>query len=166
MNQASIRQATKDDLPNLEWNGEYTHFRRLYADTYLSVQQAKAVMWIAELNGSGLIGQCFVSLNGNRQELADGTTRAYIYGFRVQPRYQNQGIGTLMMQTIESDLKRRGFQQIILNVGQDNHDAKRFYERLQYSIIGVDPGRWYYIDDKGKRIDVHEPAWRMIKDLD
>ena len=165
MNQVSIRQATKDDLPNLEWNGEYTHFRRLYADTYLSVQQAKAVMWIAELNGSGLIGQCFVSLNGNRQELADGTTRAYIYGFRVQPRYQNQGIGTLMMQTIESDLKQRGFQQIILNVGQDNHEAKRFYERLQYSIIGVDPGRWSYIDDKGKRIDVHEPAWRMIKDL-
>jgi ribosomal protein S18 acetylase RimI-like enzyme len=166
MNQVSIRQATKDDLPNLEWNGEYTHFRRLYADTYLLVQQAKAVMWIAELNGSGLIGQCFVSLNGNRQELADGTTRAYIYGFRVQPSFQNQGIGSLIMRTIENDLKQRGFQQVILNVGQDNHDARRFYERLRYTIMGVDPGRWSYIDDKGKRRDVHEPAWRMIKDLD
>ena len=166
MNQVSIRQATKDDLPSLEWNGEYTHFRRLYADTFTLMQQTKAIIWIAELNGGGLIGQCFVSLMGNRPELADGTTRAYIYGFRIQPQFRNQGIGTSIMRTIEDDLKQRGFQQATLNVGQDNQAARRFYERLQYLVIGSDPGRWSYIDDKGKRRDVHEPAWRMIKDLD
>lgn len=165
MNQVSIRQATKEDLPHLEWNGEYTHFRRLFADTYSMVEQAKAIMWIAELNGTGLIGQCFVSLNGNRQELADGRTRAYMYGFRVQPPYRNQGVGTLMILALENDLKKRGFKQITLNVGQENHDARRFYERQHYRVIGSDPGRWSYIDDKGKRRDVQEPAWRMIKDL-
>jgi ribosomal protein S18 acetylase RimI-like enzyme len=165
MNRVYIRQATKDDLPDLEWDGEYTHFRRLYADTYTLVQQAKAIMWIAELNRTGLIGQCFVSLAGNRKELADGSTRAYIYGFRVQPRYRNRGVGTLMMQTIETDLKQRGFQHVTLNVGQNNPDARRFYERLFYTVIGSDPGWWSYIDDKGKRRDVHEPAWRMIKTL-
>jgi ribosomal protein S18 acetylase RimI-like enzyme len=166
MNQVSIRQATKDDLPSLEWNGEYTHFRRLYADTYSLVQQDKAIMWIAELNGRGLIGQCFVSLNGNRPELADGRTRAYIYGFRVQPTFRNLGIGTEIMRTIEDDLKQRGFHQVTLNVGQDNHAARRFYERLRYFVVDTDPGRWSYIDDKGKRRDMHEPAWRMIKDLE
>jgi ribosomal protein S18 acetylase RimI-like enzyme len=166
MNQVSIRQATKDDLPSLEWNGEYTHFRRLYMDTYTWVQQGKAIIWIAELNGRGLIGQCFVSLKGNRQELADGTTRAYIYGFRVQPLFRNQGVGTMIMHTIEHDLKQRRFQQVTLNVGKDNQAARRFYERLRYKVIGPDPGWWSYIDDKGKRRDVHEPAWRMIKDLD
>jgi ribosomal protein S18 acetylase RimI-like enzyme len=166
MNPVSIHQATREDLPSLEWNGEYTHFRRLYADTYSLVLQARAIMWIAELNGTGLIGQCFVSLNGNRPELANGTTRAYIYGFRVQPQYRNQGIGTQIMQAIEEDLKQRGFCQITLNVGQDNNDARRFYERLQYLVVDSDPGRWSYIDDKGKRRDMHEPAWRMIKDLD
>ena len=166
MTPVSIRQATREDLPSLEWNGEYTHFRRLYADTYSLVQQAKAIMWIAELNGTGLIGQCFVSLNGNRPELANGTTRAYLYGFRVQPQYRNQGIGTKIMQAIEDDLKQRGFLQVTLNVGQDNHDARRFYERLRYFVVDSDPGRWSYIDDKGKRRDMHEPAWRMIKDLD
>ena len=165
MNQVFIRQANKDDLPDLEWKGEYTHFRRLYADTYSMVLQAKAIIWIAEENSSGLIGQCFVSLMGNRPELADGVIRAYIYGFRIKPYFRNQGIGTKMMQIVEKDLKLHGFRQVTLNVGQENHAAKRFYNRLGYAIVGADPGQWSYIDDKGKRQDVHEPAWRMIKDL-
>ena len=165
MNPVFIRQAEKDDLPNLDWNGEYTHFRRLYADTYMLVEQGSAIIWIAEANGSGLIGQCFVSLKRNRPELADGIVRAYIYGFRVKPEYRNQGIGSRIMHTIEYDLKKRGFQQITLNVGQDNHDARRFYDRLGYTVVGADPGFWSYIDDKGKRIDMREPAWRMSKYL-
>jgi ribosomal protein S18 acetylase RimI-like enzyme len=166
MNPVFIRQADKDDLVALEWNGEYSHFRRLYADTFSLVQQGNAVIWIAEMNWSGLIGQCFVSLKGNRPDLADGKARAYIYGFRIQPQYRNQGIGALIMHTIEDDLKQRGFRQITLNVGQDNDAAHRFYDRLGYIVVDSDPGEWSYIDDKGKRRDMHEPAWRMIKDLD
>lgn len=165
MNQVFIRQAIKDDLAELEWDGEYTHFRRLYADTYNMVEQGKAVIWVAEVDSSGLIGQCFVSLKGSRPELSDGVHRAYIYGFRVRPQFRNHGIGTKMMLILEDDLKKRGFQQVTLNVGKENHDARRFYNRLGYTIIGSDPGDWYYIDDKGKRRDMHEPAWRMVKEL-
>jgi ribosomal protein S18 acetylase RimI-like enzyme len=165
MNPVFIRQAEKGDLLNLEWNGEYKHFRRLYADTYMMVEQGAAVIWLAETNGSGLIGQCFVSLKRNHPELADGIVRAYVFGFRVKPQYRNQGIGTQIMNTIEDDLSIRGFQQVTLNVGQDNHNARRFYERLGYIVVGTDPGYWSYIDDQGRRIDMHEPAWRMVKDL-
>jgi ribosomal protein S18 acetylase RimI-like enzyme len=70
------------------------------------------------------------------------------------------------MRTIEDDLKQRGFHQVTLNVGQDNHAARRFYEHLRYFVVDSDPGRWFYIDDKGERRDMHEPAWRMIKDLE
>ena len=160
-----IRQADREDLYGLEWGGELTHFRRLYADTYSMVEQGKAVIWIAEVDGEGLIGQCFVSLKGNRPELADGESRAYVYGFRVQPKYRNQGIGTSIMRTLENDLCRRGFRLVTLNVSKDNQAARRFYDRLGYAVIGSDPGRWSYIDDKGKRRDMHEPAWRMLKDL-
>jgi ribosomal protein S18 acetylase RimI-like enzyme len=165
MKLASVRQASKKDLSALEWDGEYTHFRRLYEDTYLMVEQGAALIWVAEVNGTGLIGQCFVSLKRNRPELADGLERAYIYGFRVKPQYRNLGVGTQMMATIEDDLRERHFHQVTLNVGQENHKARRFYERLGYILVGTDPGYWSYIDDKGKRIDMHEPAWRMKKDL-
>jgi ribosomal protein S18 acetylase RimI-like enzyme len=165
MRLVSIRQANKHDLPALEWDGEYTHFRRLYEDIYLMVEQGAALIWIAEMNGRGLIGQCFVSLKRNRPELADGTLRAYIYGFRVKPECRNQGVGKQMMQAIEDDLRERRFLQATLNVGQENHAAMRFYERLGYIVVGSDPGYWSYINDKGKRIDMHEPAWRMKKEL-
>jgi ribosomal protein S18 acetylase RimI-like enzyme len=165
MKPISIRQANRDDLIDLEWEGEYTHFRRLYADTYNLVEQGKAIIWIAESDGAGLIGQCFVSLKGNRPELADGSVRAYVYGFRVRPEFRNQGIGARIMYTLEADLESRGFRQVTLNVGKDNREARRFYDRLGYSVIGDDPGRWSYIDDRGKRRDMHEPAWRMMKEL-
>lgn len=29
-----IRQVVKDDLPALEWDGEYTQFRRMYASLH------------------------------------------------------------------------------------------------------------------------------------
>jgi ribosomal protein S18 acetylase RimI-like enzyme len=165
MNPVFIRQANKEDLADLEWNGEYTHFRRLYADTYMMAEQGNAIIWIAEIEGNGLIGQSFVSLKGNRPDLADGIVRAYVYGFRVQVQFRNLGIGTRIMNTIEDDLRTRGFRQVTLNVGRDNHDARRFYDRLGYNVAGEDPGRWSYIDDKGKRRDMCEPAWRMVKDL-
>lgn len=166
MNPVCIRQAEKGDLTALEWNGEYIHFRRLYAETFMMVEQGAALIWIAEMNSQGLIGQCFVSLRRNRPELADGIVRAYIYGFRVKPKYRNRGIGTHIMLTIEEDLHERKFQQVTLNVGQDNQPARRFYERLGYVVVGSDPGYWSYIDDKGRRIDMHEPAWRMVKTLE
>jgi ribosomal protein S18 acetylase RimI-like enzyme len=165
MNPVLIRLANKDDLADLEWEGEYKHFRQLYADTYMMVEQGRALIWIAENNGTGLVGQCFVSLRRDHPDLTDGEKRAYIYGFRVKPRFRNQGIGTRIMLMVEDDLSKRGFPQATLNVGKDNYSARRFYERLGYRVIGSDSGHWSYIDDRGRRVDMHEPAWRMVKDL-
>jgi ribosomal protein S18 acetylase RimI-like enzyme len=160
-----IRTGTQDDLPALEWQGEYAHFRRLFADAFQQVAQGRAILWIAEVQNSSLVGQLFVSLTSHRSDLADGVTRAYLFGFRVRPAYRSLGVGTAMMRTAEADLLERGFRQLTLNVGQDNVAALKFYERLGYHVIGPDPGRWSYIDDHGVRVDVVEPAWRMLKDL-
>lgn len=160
-----IRHGKQSDLSALEWGGEYTHYRHLFADTYHQVEQGKAVIWIAELPRDGLIGQLFISLVSHRIELANGKTRAYLFGFRVCPAYRNMGIGTCMMYTVEADLLERGYHQLTLNVGQENPAARTFYERLGYRVIGSDPGRWSYVDNKGQRVNVHEPAWRLLKDL-
>ncbi|HNT24591.1 MAG TPA: GNAT family N-acetyltransferase [Anaerolineales bacterium] len=163
--EVNIRPGVRGDLPALEWDGEYRHFRRLYADTYFMVEKGQAVIWIAEAANEGVVGQVFVSLSGARSELSDGLTRAYIYGFRVRPMYRSKGIGTRLLHTLEDDLVQRNFLLANLNVGRDNHGAIRFYERMGYHIVAAEPGRWSYIDDKGRRCDVCEPAWRMEKAL-
>jgi ribosomal protein S18 acetylase RimI-like enzyme len=163
ISQLTIRVLRYEDLPALEWEGEYTHFRRLYRDIYTSAAQGKAVLWVAELPNVGVIGQVFVQLVSGRRELADGSTRAYVYGFRVRPQYRSCGVGAMMLRVLEADLAKRNYRWVTLNVGQDNPDARRFYERHGFQVAAAEPGRWSYIDDQGQRQEVHEPAWRMEK---
>jgi ribosomal protein S18 acetylase RimI-like enzyme len=120
---------------------------------------------VADFTGASIVGQLFVQLNSARPELADGNHRAYIYGFRVQAPYRNQGLGTRMLHVAEADLIRRGFQRVVLNVNRDNPDARRLYERNGYWVVAEEEGRWSYLDQFGQRREVNEPAWRMEKIL-
>ena len=160
-----IRHANRDDLSALEWEGQFTHFRRLYAQAYQRAEEGEAILWVAELFPFGLVGQLFVQLESHRIELANGRTRAYIYSFRVRSNFQGEGIGSLLMQTAETDLLNRGFNTITLNVGRDNPDARRLYERRGYQVVADEPGKWSYLDHRGFRRIVNEPSWRMEKEL-
>ncbi|MEI7988829.1 MAG: GNAT family N-acetyltransferase [Chloroflexota bacterium] len=158
-----IRPIKRTDLHTLEWNGEYIHFRRLFSQAFQEMENGNAVLWMAEYPLVGLIGQIFVQLFSQNTSLADGSTRAYIHGVRVKPQFRNFGIGTRLMQIAEEDLIRRGFREVVLNVGQDNDRARLLYECLGYIIVGIDPGEWAYMDHQGRRQSVVEPAWRMEK---
>jgi ribosomal protein S18 acetylase RimI-like enzyme len=160
-----IRHLQKSDLPALEWNGEYTHFRRLFEASHYSASQGRSILWVVEKYKTGIIGQLFIQLYSPRPELADGVTRAYIYGFRIQPAYRGKGIGTRLLKNAEDDLIKRGFQWVTLNVGRDNLQALRLYERCGYKIVAPEPGIWSYQDHEGKYHEVNEPSWRMEKRL-
>jgi ribosomal protein S18 acetylase RimI-like enzyme len=163
LSQIIVRLARNADLPALEWNGEYIHFRRLYADVYQNYVAGNALMWIVDHLDNGIIGQAFVSLQSLRPELANGIDRAYLYGFRVKPAFRNRGIGTVVMQVIEKDLVNRGYGIITLNVARNNFDAERLYRRLGYRIVAEEAGQWSFFDHLGMHRVVHEPAWRMEK---
>jgi len=165
LEQIAYRFVTFEDLPSLEWDGEFTHFRRLYRETFRSTSLGRALMWVADLPFTGIIGQVFVQLTSGRRELADGTLRAYFYGFRVKMPYRNLGVGSRLLETVEKDLKHRKYRWVTLNVARENPDACRFYERHGYRVVASDQGYWSYLDDSGKRHDMHEPAWRMEKHL-
>jgi ribosomal protein S18 acetylase RimI-like enzyme len=160
-----IRTLSEKDLPALEWEGEFRHFRLLYRQVYENSLQGKAVMWGAELGAVGIIGQLFVQLSSGKIELANGKTRAYVYGFRVRPQYRGQGVGTSLLSTVEADLKKRQYQHICLNVARENLAAQKLYANLGYHIVGAEPGRWSYKDEYGNEHEVNEPAWRMEKRL-
>jgi len=158
-----LRHLREEDLPALEWDGLYTHFRRVYAEAYQASLTGQVIIWVADLPEVGIIGQAFVQLNSPRSELADGLQRAYLYGFRIKPAFRNAGLGTRMINTILEDLQHRGYSWLTLNVAIDNERARRLYERLGFVVVGFDPGVWSYIDHEGQRRYVREPAWRMQK---
>ena len=175
LDQVTIRQLKHEDLPALEWEGEFTHFRRVYADAYERARTGRSILWVAEITGSipipdshmthNIIGQLFVQLTCDRPELADGVHKGYIYAFRIKPFFRSGGLGSRMLKHAEMDLKARGFSTATLNVAQVNLEARRLYERQGYHVVASDPGRWSYPDDKGYWQFVEEPAWRMVKAL-
>ncbi|MBE0696294.1 MAG: GNAT family N-acetyltransferase [Anaerolineaceae bacterium] len=158
-----VRQARKEDLPGMEWNGEYKHFRRVYAEAYQQMQRGHSILWLAEHKEIGLIGQVFIQLVCDRHELADGLERAYLYSFRVHQKYRGKGVGSQMMDHVEEDLIQRSYRYITLNVARDNPRAQQLYVRRGYYVVAPEPGIWSYPDENGIWHRVEEPAWRMEK---
>jgi ribosomal protein S18 acetylase RimI-like enzyme len=165
LDQVIVRPATGSDLPGMEWDGEFSHFRRVYAEAYHRMQLGYSVLWVADLPGTGLVGQVFIQLICDRPELADGFERAYLYSFRVRSAFRGQGLGTLIMNVVEDDLRLREFRYVTLNVARDNPRAQQLYLRRGYRVVAPEPGVWSYPDENGVWHQVEEPAWRMEKIL-
>jgi ribosomal protein S18 acetylase RimI-like enzyme len=162
----SIRPLNEADLPALEWEGEFTHFRRVYARAFERARAGNAALWLADAEPDLVIGQVFVLLNNELDPLlADGRSRAFIHSFRVRPAYRDLGLGTRLMHHAEADLRARGFTTVALNVARENAAALRLYERLGYRQLHPISGYWSFIDHLGQERQLHEPGWRLGKDL-
>lgn len=158
-----IRPAVRSDLLEMEWGEEFRHFRVVYANAFARMQQGTSMIWVAETQTHGLIGQVFVQLVCDRPELADGWQRAYLYSFRIKQEFRNHGLGSQMVGVIEDYLLERQFSRLTLNVARDNPDALRLYKRLGFQIVAEEPGIWSFPDDKGIWHTQQEPSWRMEK---
>jgi ribosomal protein S18 acetylase RimI-like enzyme len=160
-----IRALEKPDLPALEWDGAYTHYRKLFQIAFNRLKARKGLAWLVELPQHGLIGQVFIQLICNRPELADGISRAYLYSFRVKPAFRGKGVGKALLNFCEQDLINRKMTSVTLNVAKDNKEAIKLYLNRGYEIIAPEPGIWQYQDHYGVWHQVIEPAWRMEKKL-
>jgi len=84
-----IRPLEKDDLPGLEWDGEYAHFRKLYHQHYENSLGGNTLIWVAVNADAEVIGQVFLLLLSRQRELADGSSKLTFFHFAL-----NQNIGT------------------------------------------------------------------------
>jgi ribosomal protein S18 acetylase RimI-like enzyme len=161
----NIRPLVRSDLPQLEWDGEFVHLRKVYARAFERVLEGKSIMWVADLPGQGIIGQVFIQYVSIRSDLADGINRAYLYAFRIKPVYRNAGLGTRMNQVLETHLLNKSFREISLIVAKENTAAIRLYERLGYKKEGQESGEWSFRDHRDRLLHVVEPGWKMVKVL-
>ena len=160
-----IRKLEEEDLVELEWGGQFTHFRNMYRKLYEDSQAGKTLMWVAEKREVGVIGQIFMQLQIEDSREIKPSDCAYIFGFRIKEHFRNNGIGTQLLSHAESVTMKNGLYRTILHVAKANRTALRFDERCGYRIFGATPGRWTYIDHNGLRKKINEPSWRMEKSL-
>ncbi|MEM3153512.1 MAG: GNAT family N-acetyltransferase [Candidatus Bathyarchaeia archaeon] len=69
----------------------------------------------------------------------------HILGIYVKPRYRNKGVGEKLINKTLNSFRRRGCHKARLEVFADNHNAIRFYTRLNFIQEG------FLRQDEGKR---------------
>jgi ribosomal protein S18 acetylase RimI-like enzyme len=159
-----VREVVEEDLPALEWGGQYERYRLIYRRALREAQNGRQVLLVADFGGV-IVGQIFVLLNTVRADPRPQPYTGYLYSFRVKPKYRNQGIGGSLIQSAESVLVERSFRRVLIGVAKVNDDARRLYQRHGYQIISEDPGEWSFIDHNNQVQRVIEPTFIMEKIL-
>jgi len=159
-----IRNLREADLPALEWDGEYRHFKRLYRQMYEQMRRGRRLMLIAEFDDD-IIGQAFIQFFIHRDELEKPIIPGYLHAVRVKPPFRNRGIGTQMIRIAEQVMAHKGMNCSVIAVEIDNLAALRLYERLGYERFAEDDGAWSYVDHRGERRFVSQPAHLLKKHL-
>ncbi|HSN94681.1 MAG TPA: GNAT family N-acetyltransferase, partial [Anaerolineaceae bacterium] len=141
-----LRVLEEDDLTALEWEGQYSHFRKLYRQHYKNSLAGSTLIWVVTDRTGKVIGQVFIMLYAKDNEIADGKRRAYLFSFRIRDEWRGLGIGSFVMQYAEDFLREKGFSWLRLNVAKDNLKAIGIYLHRGYRIMGPDSGTWRYED--------------------
>lgn len=159
-----IRPGLEADLPALEWEGEYRHYRQVYRRAMEEARLGHRMLLLAEVEEL-VVGQIFIQLRDSDLSGKVHAPYGYMHAFRVREAYRNCGIGTQLVRQAERAMRMRGCERSTLAVVIENLRALKLYERLGYEIVGRDRGEWSYVDDQGRIRHVHEPSYVLEKAL-
>ena len=160
----SIRQLREDDLPKLEWHGQFKHYRNLFRRSYEGQAKGFRFMLVAVVNEFP-IGRLFIQYGQSRSRLSNGRNKGYLYSFNVMEVFRGKGIGTALIQRAEQVLYADNFKWATISVSKDNDGALRLYQRHGYQIFGDDESKWQYHDHRGRLQQVREFCWLLKKRL-
>lgn len=92
------------------------------------ITQAKAMHFAASAEGK-VCAYCIV--------LIRNPSLLRVYAIAVAPSMARKGVGSLLLQTLEAQARKKGFLKIILEVRADNIQAQRFYRKHGYQTFAT-----------------------------
>lgn len=159
-----IRPITQHDLPALEWNGLFTHFRHVFWKSYAEQLTGERRLLVAEQDHQ-IIGRLFILHRHAQFEQPPAHRRGYLYSFYVLEAYRGSGVGSALLRAAEAHLVDLHIGIAALAVARTNHRALQLYQRHGYRLTGQDKGEWSYIDHLGVLRKVTEPCYFLEKNL-
>ena len=131
-----IRKADKQDIPRIAEIivfGKRVAYRPIFENDYVSFNELQVVNLYEEyksnpdrLDGMLLYDDGVVKGVINGQLIDDKTIE--ITDFYVEPFFVRQGIGTLLIEYLIQQVRKKGVHKIVLWVIKDNVKARKFYE--------------------------------------
>lgn len=123
---------------------------------WVDAERGRRKMFVAEYNG-----RVAGSVSVNVREAAP--EHLHLFALDVSGPLQGRGIGTAMVGVVEEEARQRGLRGVWLDVGVENHGARRLYERLGYIASGELTTLYYSVPDgNGGWKDVEELNSRMF----
>lgn len=133
----SIRPATPADLVALiDLEQQFPGDRLSRRSLRRLLRAPSARVLVAEIE-SGLAGTLILLTRRNSR-------RGRIYSLIVAPQHRGRGIAGELVHAAENHCRAAGLSSLRLEVRQDNHAARCFYERLGFAEVAALPG---YYDD-------------------
>lgn len=155
----ALRLAVEDDLPVLEWYGQFTHHREVIATAFRMQREGTGAMLLADVNGFPA-GQVWIDFARKRH-----AGIATLWAVRVFDPFQGLSLGTRLMRAAERLVVERGMPDAELGVDRDNAGVIRFYERLGYTRAGEESGSFRYRTPDGAAVEVAIDQWLLRKRL-
>ena len=161
----NIRLLREDDLPELEWGDEYRRYRRIYREIFRNSQKGLSIPLVAETSGDGIIGQVFLSQKEPNANYGIRTRCYFLSSFRIKPDFRDHGLGSLLLQECEKQVRLHRIRDIYLNCARNNDRARWFYQEHGFKVVRIDEGTWTYVNDEGFVVSEPQNAYLMRKAL-
>lgn len=140
----TIRRCEREDLPALEWFGEFTPHREIIEKAFAAQERGDNVMLIAAFDDAPL-GQVWIDLQRKRAEQT-----AVLWALRVFHWFHGRGIGTRLMKAAERVVAEVGWRCVEIAVEPANTRALALYQRRGYVRTGEDRERQRYRTPEGE----------------
>jgi ribosomal protein S18 acetylase RimI-like enzyme len=165
LNTVNIRLLKEEDLPAIEWEDEFKRYRRIYREIFQNSQKGLSIPLVAETPADGMVGQVFLSQKEPNPNYGIRTRYYFLSSFRIKPQFRDHGLGTLLLQECEKQVRLHKLRDIYLNCAKENNRARWFYEEHGFKVIRVDDGNWTYVNDEGFVVTERQNAYLMRKTL-
>lgn len=104
-----------------------------FRDTRKSnLESCREICFVAEEEGRFVGELSIMTQNANIPVAVIPNKRVYIFGIRVLPEFQRQGIGTALLRHAIGFCVKRGIFEFTIGVETDNKDARRLYDRFGF----------------------------------
>lgn len=102
------------------WNGRFADFAE---DHVSKIDSGVQEVWLMkDENTDKFMGELHILWDSDDKDQANGIDTAYIMAFRINPEYQGQKLGTILMKRVTQRIKEKGYTKA--TIGADDFDPK------------------------------------------
>lgn len=125
-----LPQERLDELNEIYDMRRYENFQ---ATRQSNLEACREICAVAEEKGKFVGELSIMTQNANIPAAVIPNKRVYLFGLRIRPEYQRQGIGTALLRYAVGLCAQRGIFEFTIGVETANKDARRLYERLGFN---------------------------------